>query len=174
MSGKGLWRMLMLGQRQDTEYTDVVAYERVRSTSPALCVIYEYTIMSGQGLRYFVSKLSEAHTSCVLSVAGVLCMRSTNWKVQPYIRNRVDSEGEHSDTVTPETEIDDFKKNGERSMLFFSATRTLLMISNLIYGKHSFEDSAVASKPLKPTLLDYRLPGMTGRGLWRTKKRQRS
>ena len=67
--------------------------------------------MSGQGLRYFVSKLSEAHTSCVLSVAGVLCMRNTNWKVQPYTRNRVDSEDEHSDTVTPKTEeIDDLRK----------------------------------------------------------------
>ena len=157
--------MRMLGQRQDKEYADVPAYERVRSTSPALCVIYEYTIMPGQGLRYFVLKVSEAHTSCVLSVADVLCIRNTNWKVQPYTRNRVDSEDEHSDTVTPKTKIDDFKKNGERSMLFFSATRTLLMISNLIYGKHSFEDSAIASKSLKSTLLDYRLPGMTGRGL---------
>ena len=37
-------------------------------------------------------------------------MRNTNWKVQPRIRNRVDSEAEHSDTVTPKTEIDDLKK----------------------------------------------------------------
>ena len=37
-------------------------------------------------------------------------MRNTNWKVQPYTRNRVDSEAEHSDTVTPKTEIDVLKK----------------------------------------------------------------
>ena len=92
-------------------------------------------------------------------------MRNTNWKVQPYTRNRVDSEAEHSDTVTPKTEIDVLKKNGERSMLFLNAMRTLLTIPNLIYGKHSFEDSAIASKSLKPTLLDYKLPGMTGRRL---------
>ena len=102
--------MRMLGQRQDKEYADVLAYERVRSTSPALCVIYEYTIMPGQGLRYFVLKVSEAHTSCVLSVADVLCIRNTNCKMQPYTRNRVDSEDEHSDTVTPKTKIDDFKR----------------------------------------------------------------
>ena len=37
-------------------------------------------------------------------------MRNTNWKVQPYTRNRVDSEAELSDTVTPKTEIDVPKK----------------------------------------------------------------
>ena len=38
-------------------------------------------------------------------------MRNTNWKAQPYTRNRVDSEAELSDTVTPKTEIDDFTEN---------------------------------------------------------------
>ena len=37
-------------------------------------------------------------------------MRNTNWKVQPYIRNCVDSDSAHSDTVGPKTKIDDFKK----------------------------------------------------------------
>ena len=37
-------------------------------------------------------------------------MRNTDWKAQPYVRNRVDSEAAHSDTVTPKTEIDAFKK----------------------------------------------------------------
>ena len=53
-------------------------------------------------------------------------MPNTNWKVQPYIRNRVDSEAEDSEMVTPKTETDDFKKVGERSMLFCYATRTCL------------------------------------------------
>ena len=75
-------------------------------------------------------------------------MRSANWKMQAYTRNHVDSEAEHSETVTLKREIDDFKKWRAFYMMLLYATRTLLIAQFATLG-NQFEDSPIASESLK-------------------------